>query len=106
MRRALTKLLLEDHLSIAKRRCKRQDNNEQPKYQSVRVLFLSAAFSLIEFSRAAVQHIAAPSEELSSITLFYGNEGARFPINLSGGLVPSQQTAHSTFSPMALRQLT
>jgi hypothetical protein len=45
MRRALTKLLPEDHPSIEKRSCKRRDNNERPKYQNVRVSFSSAAFS-------------------------------------------------------------
>src|SRR4029453_17818117 len=41
MRRALTKLLLEDHRSVEKRSCKRRDNNERPKYQNVRVSFSS-----------------------------------------------------------------
>src|SRR6266496_2353991 len=45
MRRALTKLLPEDHPSIEKRSCKRRDSNERPKYQNVRVSFSSAAFS-------------------------------------------------------------
>jgi hypothetical protein len=79
MRCVLTKLLPEDHPSIEKRNCKQWDNSERPKYQSVRVSFLSAAFSLIGFLQTAVQHIAAPGGELSFITFFYGNEGARFP---------------------------
>jgi hypothetical protein len=78
MRCVLTKLLPGDHPSIEKRNCKQRDNNERPKYQNMRVAFLSAAFSLIEFLQMAVQHIAAPGGRLSFITLFYGNEGARF----------------------------
>jgi hypothetical protein len=79
MRRVLTRLLPEDRPSIEKRNCKQRDNNERPKYQSVCVSFLSAAFSLIGFLQVAVQHLAAPAGELSFITLFYGNEGVKFP---------------------------
>jgi hypothetical protein len=85
MRRVLTKLLPEDHPSIEKRNYKQRNNNERPKYQSVRVSSLSAAFSLIGFSRVAVEHIAAPNGELSSITLYYGNDGARFHRKLEQG---------------------
>jgi hypothetical protein len=95
MRRVLTKLLPEDHPSIEKRTCKQRDNNERPKYQSVRVSFLSAAFSLIGFLRVAVQHIAAPAGGLSFITLFYGNDGARFPRKLEQEFLASRSTSLS-----------
>src|SRR5206468_3588942 len=45
MRRALTKLLSEDHRSIEKRRRKRRDSNERPNYQNVSFLLSSAVCS-------------------------------------------------------------
>src|SRR4029453_9291630 len=44
MHRALAKLLPEDHRSVEKQSCKRQDNNGRPKYQNVCIAFWSAAF--------------------------------------------------------------
>jgi hypothetical protein len=44
MPRALTKLLPEDHRSVEKQSCKRQDNNGRPKYQNVCISFWSAVF--------------------------------------------------------------
>jgi hypothetical protein len=61
MRRALTKLLPEDHQSFGTRSYKRRDNNERPKYQNVHVSFSSSAFFLIRFLQLAAQHIAAPA---------------------------------------------
>jgi hypothetical protein len=92
MRRVLTRLLPEDRPSIEKRNCKQRDNNERPKYQSVCVSFLSAALALIGFLQVAVQHLAAPAGELSFITLFYGNEGAKFPGKLEQELLVSRSS--------------
>src|SRR4029453_18813584 len=80
MRRALTKLLLEDHRSVEKRSCKRRDNNERPKYQNVRVSFSSAALSfdsVLAVGRAA--HYRSGWGKLSFVTSFYGNGGTKFP---------------------------
>src|SRR5262245_10617524 len=44
MPHALTGLLPEDHRSVEKQSCKRQDNNGRPKYQNVCIAFWSAAF--------------------------------------------------------------
>jgi hypothetical protein len=55
MRRALVKLLPEDHRSVEKQSCKRQDNNGRPKYQNVCISFWSAAFvfdSVLAIERA------------------------------------------------------
>src|SRR4029453_837633 len=55
MRRALAKLLPEDHRSVEKQNCKRQDNNGRPKYQNVCISFCSAAFvfdSVLAIERA------------------------------------------------------
>src|SRR4029453_5625011 len=55
MRRALVKLLPEDHRSVEKQSCKRQDNNGRPKYQNVCISFCSAAFvfdSVLAIGRA------------------------------------------------------
>ena len=93
MRRVLTRLLPEDRPSIEKRNCKQRDNNERPKYQSVRVSFLSAAFSLIGFLQVAVQHLAAPAGELSFITLFYGNGGVKFPGKLEQEFLVSRSSS-------------
>jgi hypothetical protein len=81
MRRALTKLLPEDHPSIEKRSCKRRDNNERPKYQNVRVSFSSVSFffdSVLAVGRAA--HCRSGWGVLSSITSFYGNGRTKFPV--------------------------
>jgi hypothetical protein len=80
MRRALTKLLPEDHPSIEKRSSKRRDNNERPKYQNVRVSFSSAAFSsdsVLAVGRAP--NCRSGWGELSFVTLFYGNRGTKLP---------------------------
>ena len=55
MRRTLVKLLPEDHRSVEKQSCKRQDNNGRPKYQNVCISFWSAAFvfdSVLAIERA------------------------------------------------------
>src|SRR5918996_4529787 len=55
MRRALAKLLPEDHRSVEKQSCKRRDNNGRPKYQNVCLSFWSAAFvfdSVLAIERA------------------------------------------------------
>src|SRR5919108_2476678 len=55
MRRALAKLLPEDHRSVEKQSYKRQDNNDRPNYQNVRVSFWSAVFvfdSVVAIERA------------------------------------------------------
>jgi len=55
MRRALAKLLPEDHRSVEKQSCKRQDNNGRPKYQNVCISSWSAAFvfdSVLAIERA------------------------------------------------------
>ena len=79
MLRALTQLLPEDHWLIEKRSCKRRDSNERPKYQNVRVSFLSMALFLIRFLQLSEQHIAAPAGGvLSCVTLFYGKEETKF----------------------------
>ena len=55
MPRALITLLPEDHRSVEKQSCKRQDNNGRPKYQNVCISFWSAAFvfdSVLAIERA------------------------------------------------------
>jgi hypothetical protein len=55
MPRALTTLLPEDHRSVEKQSCRRQDNNGRPKYQNVCIAFWSAAFvfdSVLAIERA------------------------------------------------------
>jgi hypothetical protein len=79
MRRALTKLLPEDHQSVGTRSCKRQDNNERPKYQNLRVLLSSAAFffdPLLGLGGEA--HRRSGWGVFSLVTSFYGNGGAKF----------------------------
>jgi|SRR4029453_14998363 hypothetical protein len=44
MRRALTKLLPEDHQSLETRSCKQRNNSERPSYQNVPVSLSSPAF--------------------------------------------------------------
>src|ERR1700757_4645985 len=56
MRRALTKLLSEDHPSAEKRSCKQRDNNSRRNCRNARVSFSSAAFffgSILAVGRAA-----------------------------------------------------
>jgi hypothetical protein len=102
MRRALTKLLPEDHPSIEKRSCKRRDNNERPKYQNVRVSFSSAAFS---FDSVLAVGGAAHRRSgwlrlgvLSFVTSFYGNGGMEFPdkIQAVGKLAGSYEYTNTT----------
>src|SRR6188472_1738245 len=55
MRHALAKLLPEDHRSVEKPSCIRQDNNGRPKYQNVCISFWSVAFvfdSVLAIERA------------------------------------------------------
>ena len=55
MRRTLVKLLPEDHRSVEKQSCIRQDNNGRPKYRNVCISFWSAAFvfdSVLAIERA------------------------------------------------------
>jgi hypothetical protein len=86
MRRALTKLLPEDHPSIEKRSSKRRDNNERPKYQNVRLSF-SSGFS---FGSCTWPRRTLPFQlgVLSFVTSFYGNGGTKFP-KIAGQLEPS-----------------
>src|SRR6266513_880810 len=87
MRRALTRLLLEDHRSIAKRSCKRRDSNEQLNYQNVRFSLSSVAF-FFDWSQSHCLSLhvlpEAPRERLPLrlvfpfLTSFYGNDGTKF----------------------------
>jgi hypothetical protein len=111
MRRALTKLLPEDHPSIEKRSCKRRDNNERPKYQNVRVSFSSAAFS---FDSVLAVGGAAHRRSgwlrlgvLSFVTSFYGNGGTKFPdkIEAVGKLAESYEYTNTSGAKRTARAL-
>src|SRR6266566_5186639 len=76
MRRALTQLLPEDHRSIEKRSCKRRDSNERPNYQNVS-FSLSSAASFFDWPQShcfSLLRLVFPF-----LTLFYGNDGTKFP---------------------------
>jgi hypothetical protein len=81
MLRALTKLLPEDRPSTEKRRRKRRDNNERPKYQNVHVSLQAFFFgSVLLVGRAA--HYRSDWGVLSFITSFYGTDGGKFSKNV------------------------
>jgi hypothetical protein len=76
MRHALTKLLSEDHQSLETRRCKRRNNNERPKYQTVHASFSSAAFFFDSVFAAVRAELRLKRGFI--VTSFYGNNGAKF----------------------------
>jgi hypothetical protein len=80
MRRALTKLLPEDHQSLETRSCKRRNNSERPSYQNVPVSVSSAAFFFdLFFAAVRAAHYRSAWKLVSFVTSFYGDEGAKFP---------------------------
>src|SRR5437773_8434449 len=101
MRRALIRLLLEDHRSIAKRSCKRRDSNERPSYQNVRFLLSLVAF-FFDWSQSHCLSLhallGAPRERLPLrlvfpfLTSFYGNDGTKFWQRAEGRLSPSSNS--------------
>jgi|SRR5919106_3014735 hypothetical protein len=85
MRRALTKLLPEDHQSLETRSCKRRNNNERPSYQNVRGSFSSAAFFFCSvFAVARAAHYRSGWGVVSFVTSFYGNDRTKFRKHLDG----------------------
>jgi hypothetical protein len=94
MLRALTKLLPEDRPSTEKRRYKRRDNNERPKYQNVHVSLSLPAFffgSVLLIGRAA--HGRPDWKVLSFIISFYGNDGTKFPDKVPAKECPGYATS-------------
>src|SRR5438132_4837576 len=94
MRRALTQLLPGDHRSIEKRSCKRRDSNERPNYQNVS-FSLSSAASFFDWPQSrcfSLLRLVFPF-----LTLFYGNDGTKFPKKAERRLsLSSNSTARRT----------
>jgi hypothetical protein len=100
MRRALTKLLPEDHQSLETRSCKRRNNSERPSYQNVPVSVSSAAFFFdLFFAAVRAAHYRSAWKLVSFVTSFYGDEGAKFPAKSESIAVTSAREFPFATSP-------